>query len=1223
MKPLQCPVIQHHLDKELEAIWPEFIKSVENPLFERMLWWILPRRVCINRFRQRALLRDYKSVGCWSSVDYHTYLERLLCHLIPDNFLARHLVHWIFHDVPRGGVCPVDGIKPRAVETAVKYYDYLAFHQSTLLFAHRMLYNDIVARQATDALAQLSDASDDTLTKGGEEYSSGAESACSGDTLDDAPVVVREEPKPLKANRTRGMAPSRRVLHGAADGTQKLSPYLDSAYEDIDTEQLGLELEFCMLRSSRLHLVARYNSKVGLAEHAEELVGLDMEIKAHQKAMDANRQVKESRRRIAALCEEIKQEQKGRQPNPHGTHHPVRPPRHLRIGYPTALTRAHSPRQTCLPRIEHPVPLEADPKPTTVSSASLQQQPRDEASPLETRSDHQEPSDASSSVDGPAHSLKSEQSASLPTVTPDSPVVTNSAAADSETPASQDASDADTVPPSAQQQVRSNVCADAAVLAPVATANDTAACGLHPTAQDASDANVMPASTQQQVQSDHDMDAVLSPPVDEATSNATAETAMVVTPAAAMAEAARAFYIRHKTRAPNATVTRPRQQIPYAALSLNRIAVTRLRKPHDSSKPIKRVIPIRGRQQLTPKARSKATRVDLRHLGLGLGKINPVTVKHCVVSATSTVRPSGGLALRDNRLRRRHRVYSALVKRARQRQRANKRQAARDCALSNRHSAGPEAMECAGASAPVMVTPPTMAVDAPPAIPQPAATLPATQAFEPPVPAQQAFVLPVSPAFVPPVPVPPVIPAFVPTVARPPAFTPPVPVPPVTPVFAPPVPVPPAFTPPVTVPPAFVPTAARPPAFMPSVPVPQALVPSVPVPPVTPVFAPPVTPGFTPPVAVSPTLVPQAFVPLVAVPPVPTLPIAPLQVASPPAPAPPATTTAVRKPPVEDTEMHEPSAQGMVSDAAPELPGIVPRPGRRQRPYSHRWWRDRLAPYSIPTLGKLQCFQRRLQSQQWRQQRRLKEQHLYAHLAIDKGVVRACARHITAMRYMYTMREATGYAGDIPPEQRGIDDAGPGVDIPSQDADSLLLGLQAMAFAPGENNVRPAEQHHRGADVDAPEAGPVQYVNCARPDNNGYQALADEPFGNEDGYDAMQDIDYFVMRRRDTLGHEVSRHYSQMVDRVHRALLVHYLRGMGGEFRLLEDLVEMFEDMDDEGVIDYYRNVRDTPDIEQIDLPEDRAEDDEEYDPAAPGKGYDPDAPGEGYDPNSPGEGYD
>ncbi|KAJ2371039.1 hypothetical protein H4S02_009691, partial [Coemansia sp. RSA 2611] len=100
----------------------------------------------------------------------------------------------------------------------------------------------------------------------------------------------------------------------------------------------------------------------------------------------------------------------------------------------------------------HPVPLEADPKPTTVNSASLQQQPRDEASPLETRSDHQEPSDASSSVNGPAHSLESEQSASLPTVTPDSHVVANSTTADSKTPASQDASDTDTVPPSTQQQ---------------------------------------------------------------------------------------------------------------------------------------------------------------------------------------------------------------------------------------------------------------------------------------------------------------------------------------------------------------------------------------------------------------------------------------------------------------------------------------------------------------------------------------------------------------------------------------------------------------------------------------------------------------------------------------------------------------------------------------------------------------------------------------------------
>ncbi|KAJ2681400.1 hypothetical protein IWW39_006348 [Coemansia spiralis] len=85
---------------------------------------------------------------------------------------------------------------------------------------------------------------------------------------------------------------------------------------------------------------------------------------------------------------------------------------------------------------------------------------------------------------------------------------------------------------------------------------------------------------------------------------------------------------------------------------------------------------------------------------------------------------------------------------------------------------------------------------------------------------------------------------------------------------------------------------------------------------------------------------------------------------------------------------------------------------------------------------------------------------------------------------------------------------------------------------------------------------------------------------------------------------------------------------MGGDFRLLEDLVEMFEDMDDEGIIDHYRNERHLPDIEQIGVPKDRAEDDEEYDPAAPGEGYDPDAPGEGYNPHAlvdpafAGEGY-
>ncbi|KAJ2017091.1 hypothetical protein GGI06_002968, partial [Coemansia sp. S85] len=177
----------------------------------------------------------------------------------------------------------------------------------------------------------------------------------------------------------------------------------------------------------------------------------------------------------------------------------------------------------------HSVPLKVDPEPTTVSGASSPQQPRDQVSPLETRSDHQKSSDVSSSVDD---------------------------------------------------------CNREGILH---KAQDTRTQCYHNT----------------------------PPPAD--------------------------------------------------ALSFNRIAFTRLHSPNDGSNSVKRAIPIRGRQKLKAKTCSKATRVDLRHLGLGLGKINPVVVKHRVVNATSTVRPSGGLALRDNRLRCKRRVYSALVKCARQR----------------------------------------------------------------------------------------------------------------------------------------------------------------------------------------------------------------------------------------------------------------------------------------------------------------------------------------------------------------------------------------------------------------------------------------------------------------------------------------------------------------------------------------------------------------------------
>ncbi|KAJ2683298.1 hypothetical protein IWW39_005583 [Coemansia spiralis] len=109
MRPLPCPITRHATDKELNAIWPEFIKAVENPLFERMLWWVLPRCICINRF--------------------------------------------FFHDIPGGGVCPIDGIEASATDAELRRFDYLAFHLSTLLFVHRTIYNELAERKANGVLA--------------------------------------------------------------------------------------------------------------------------------------------------------------------------------------------------------------------------------------------------------------------------------------------------------------------------------------------------------------------------------------------------------------------------------------------------------------------------------------------------------------------------------------------------------------------------------------------------------------------------------------------------------------------------------------------------------------------------------------------------------------------------------------------------------------------------------------------------------------------------------------------------------------------------------------------------------------------------------------------------------------------------------------------------------------------------------------------------------------
>ncbi|KAJ2688028.1 hypothetical protein IWW39_002506 [Coemansia spiralis] len=63
---------------------------------------------------------------------------------------------------------------------------------------------------------------------------------------------------------------------------------------------------------------------------------------------------------------------------------------------------------------------------------------------------------------------------------------------------------------SIQQLVLSDVCADTAVPAPAATANDVAAYSLHPASQDTSSTNGIFTSTQQQAQSDRGMSAALS-----------------------------------------------------------------------------------------------------------------------------------------------------------------------------------------------------------------------------------------------------------------------------------------------------------------------------------------------------------------------------------------------------------------------------------------------------------------------------------------------------------------------------------------------------------------------------------------------------------------------------------------------------------------------------------------------------------------------------------------
>ncbi|KAJ2069113.1 hypothetical protein GGI16_009479, partial [Coemansia sp. S142-1] len=131
LRELPRPISRPIANKELASVCFLLIDSVENPLFEQLLWWVLPRGVCIKRFQHRVMLRDCTVVYSWPPVDYYTSTERLLRRALPDNFLVRHLLHWLFHDMPRGGMCPVDGIKTQAGTTLFGFCDYMSWFSST------------------------------------------------------------------------------------------------------------------------------------------------------------------------------------------------------------------------------------------------------------------------------------------------------------------------------------------------------------------------------------------------------------------------------------------------------------------------------------------------------------------------------------------------------------------------------------------------------------------------------------------------------------------------------------------------------------------------------------------------------------------------------------------------------------------------------------------------------------------------------------------------------------------------------------------------------------------------------------------------------------------------------------------------------------------------------------------------------------------------------------
>ncbi|KAJ2811133.1 hypothetical protein H4S07_002254 [Coemansia furcata] len=105
---LPVPIVECRYNGNVGPDWHDIAESVASPLVEQMLWWVLPRSICIKRFRCRALLQEHTSVEHWASTDDNTLVKRLLRRVVPD---------------------------------------YLAIFSSTKLHLYRTVYGDLVARQ--------------------------------------------------------------------------------------------------------------------------------------------------------------------------------------------------------------------------------------------------------------------------------------------------------------------------------------------------------------------------------------------------------------------------------------------------------------------------------------------------------------------------------------------------------------------------------------------------------------------------------------------------------------------------------------------------------------------------------------------------------------------------------------------------------------------------------------------------------------------------------------------------------------------------------------------------------------------------------------------------------------------------------------------------------------------------------------------------------------------